>query len=516
MRWMTRTGRVATWVTVVLLALRCGWPATQKGVETGGNGADLPEPGDIEEPEIGGLRWGLFAVTEAVSEPRYDSQWNMIVAYVLEADDIHELWSGFDGTFNLDGKAVQRWAEIPITSSYLTVVVKHDPLGRCVWASIFDGELLHVDLEIDDEDHVVIASALYGSIVMGGETHQTAGHFDPIVARLDPDGAVEWVRVFPGDSMDPDAASTMAISADGRIAIAGRFSHSIGLGDETVTCPATGGESSWFVAVMDAGGEVGGRAMLCPSSGQMSITDVAWSPDGAVGLTGWLEGEIDLGGHVLQSAPTVTPVASGAWTTVLEADGSTRWAHVRQGTSTPKARSSYMGRRIVFGNDGLALVLTSHHHMQSGGEPPVTDSWILTRFMGNGEVETERTLPGSEYGSWDWIVPHDLQVKEGDGEVRIAATVTGTVTIDGVSIEGPERWGHSSTLRSVVIDLDETMTVKESLVIQPRIMPERVLMALDDRLLGVVAHYDECPFPDPCEGWHLSKVDPLLSVFALP
>ena len=181
------------------------------------------------------------------------------------------------------------------------------------------------------------------------------------VARIDQDGACDLHKVFGADGV---SAASVAVGADGEIALAGTFSGSIDLDGSPVTPLDTSagaldvfvlkltadGAPAWFGSYGDAGDDVAGA--------------VAFGASGTVVVAGDHTGSLNLnnGGTALESG-----TGAAAFVLSFDAQGSVLWARsfqVAGGVQRPSAlaidTSDAAGARVVLAGDiegvgGVAL-----------------------------------------------------------------------------------------------------------------------------------------------------------------
>jgi hypothetical protein len=144
---------------------------------------------------------------------------------------------------------------------------------------------------VDSVNDIVVAGALRGTASFRDQDIGNVGtENDGFVAKLDPEGALKWVKTYgaPGE----DAVLSAAIGADDSIVIAGRFTNSISFDSQLVLIGAGGGDM--FVAKLDKDGILLWARSFGDASSQ-SASSVTLDADGNVLVTGWFSGSIDFG-----------------------------------------------------------------------------------------------------------------------------------------------------------------------------------------------------------------------------
>jgi hypothetical protein len=120
--------------------------------------------------------------------------------------------------------------------------------GDCIWAQAFagPGRQRITAMAAAPDSHLVIAGTFEQSIVLGERSVAAfQSDSDAFLAELDADGEVLWYLTSNAPGIERPTA--LSVTADGRIAMAGEFSYSLGF-DERMTSDA---ESDGFVAVFE-------------------------------------------------------------------------------------------------------------------------------------------------------------------------------------------------------------------------------------------------------------------------
>jgi hypothetical protein len=146
---------------------------------------------------------------------------------------------------------------------------------------------------------IFIGGAFSDQIDLGsGPVSSVQGSEDVFVARLGPDGALDWRRTFGGDS--GDFVRQLAVDPAGQPVIVGRFSGTVSFGSgQTLT---SAGSSDMFVAKLAAAGSqtVFARG-FSSTTGSENGAGVAADSLGGAFVTGSFDPEIDFGTGPLTS-----------------------------------------------------------------------------------------------------------------------------------------------------------------------------------------------------------------------
>lgn len=222
-----------------------------------------------------------------------------------------------------------------------------------------------------------------GGAAVAGYVTTPAGHVDALLARLDGDGAVAWVRRYGG--ADDDYLWDVRTTPDGGLFAVG------------FTGPG-GAEDIWTLHVDSAGELLRERRYGGPGR------ERAWalSPDGA---GGW---------YVAAERAAASEEEQDAFVLRLDPAGDTVWTAILGGDDVQRAYSVAAvpgGGAVVTGGTG-------------GNDRRAGDNDVLVaRYGGSGELRWSRSFGGSRYD-----VGHGVRVEgdPGEGDLRILVTGYGT------------------------------------------------------------------------------------------
>lgn len=163
-------------------------------------------------------------------------------------------------------------------------LAKFDPAGNHLWSRRYgEGpEQVAVGLNIDAAGAIYIASAFVGRLDFGGGALSSKGRYNIALAKLDQDGRHIWSRSF-GDN-NYHVPEAIAVEPSGRCAIAGRFKGSIDFGGAEIRSESN--QTDIFLASFTSKGDLqwarrfGGpyeqqtRSLAIDANGDIALTGV--------------------------------------------------------------------------------------------------------------------------------------------------------------------------------------------------------------------------------------------------
>lgn len=195
------------------------------------------------------------------------------------------------------------WGEINFGPNPLTslqgqniFVAKLDSNGRHLWSLKSGGAGEHVAAGVatDGTDAVYIASAFNGTIDFGGATLSSKCRYSIALAKLNSEGRHIWSRAFGTEGYY--VPEGLAITADGRIVIAGRFAGSIDFGGVILNCQSSQTDIFLFSTTPD--GEFRWARRLGGPYEQQTRS-IAINAKGETIVAGVFKGSIDFGVQML-------------------------------------------------------------------------------------------------------------------------------------------------------------------------------------------------------------------------
>ncbi len=148
-----------------------------------------------------------------------------VFALKLDEDGIPQWsrWFGGQGAGLGEGIAVDPTGNVFVSGLTTgALVAKLSPEGALLWEKVFTASLASANaVAADANGDVIVAGSFLDAIDLGGPTRSSAGSFDVFLARLDPDGAPIWTTSF--GSADLDAPQDVAFTPAGDILLTGHF-----------------------------------------------------------------------------------------------------------------------------------------------------------------------------------------------------------------------------------------------------------------------------------------------------
>ena len=181
-------------------------------------------------------------------------------------------------------------------------VLKLAPDGALVWFRQYGGigSQRIRGIGVDGQDGIHIAGTFNNQIDLGnGPVPSNQGSNDIFVARLSPEGDLDWSRFFGGPSFEDIIALT--VDAAGRPTLTGTFSGAVNFGGMTVA--AVDGEDIFVVKLAPQGSPTAfARSFSTVQGGSERPTAIASDSFGNTLLTGHFSGSIDFGSAPVTSA----------------------------------------------------------------------------------------------------------------------------------------------------------------------------------------------------------------------
>lgn len=155
------------------------------------------------------------------------------------------------------------------------LLAKHDARGNLLWAKRFGGSGYDYGyaVEVDEDGNIYLAGAFSNQAEFGGENYTASGQRDAFLMKLQQDGSISWFNHFASDGRD--FIRDISVTAEGDIAVAGRFTDQLNLGEETLHVDR---ETDGFGAVFSTDGELK-WAERFSSRGRVNTTTVTAGKD---------------------------------------------------------------------------------------------------------------------------------------------------------------------------------------------------------------------------------------------
>ncbi|MEZ4301900.1 MAG: SBBP repeat-containing protein, partial [Polyangiaceae bacterium] len=149
----------------------------------------------------------------------------------------------------------------------------------------------------DGQGNALLTGRFAGSFIAAGSTLTSAGGYDVLVMKLDPDGNTLWARRF-GDAAIYQEGFDIAADAQGNILVTGYFEGTLPFGATVLT---SAGATDAFLAKLDPNGGVLWAKRFGGPQAQYGQS-VAADPQGNIALLADGFGSMDFGGGPLTSA----------------------------------------------------------------------------------------------------------------------------------------------------------------------------------------------------------------------
>jgi hypothetical protein len=243
---------------------------------------------------------------------------------------------GYDVTFDREGHILVAGAfsvsmdSVSSQGAFDGFAVKLGPDGTREWSKAFGGNGSDFcnRVALDKNGGVILAGTFENTLNFDGTPFTSKGSSDVFVAKLDADGALDWIKSIGGPSVDK--LYGLAVDSDDNIVVAGSFTD---WADVLGGTPLGGGHLSSeggediFVAKIGALGNFVWSRNFGDTTAEVA-NDVAVTPDGSVVLVGRIAGRVNFGTTLLN--------ASGydAFIAKLDGDGTPLWAKIFGDTMT--------------------------------------------------------------------------------------------------------------------------------------------------------------------------------------
>jgi hypothetical protein len=256
---------------------------------------------------------------------------------------------------------------------------KVDADGTTQWVKRFGGtssDSLN-SMAADTNGNIYLAGQFSGSIIFGATTLASSGSSDGFVAKLNASGAVLWACKMGGIGVD--SAYTVAVRADGKIAVAGSFNGGATFGSILLS---SAGSTDAFATLLDSNG-VFLWAKRFGGTTADSARSVAFDTAGDLWVSGSFTGSSATG---FGATPLVSAGAEDVFVVRLAAtDGTVSEASRFGGTGSETALSlaaDPFGTMILSGSFQNTVAFGTTSLVSSG----ISDTYIAKLRAGAGVV----------------------------------------------------------------------------------------------------------------------------------
>jgi uncharacterized delta-60 repeat protein len=257
------------------------------------------------------------------------------------------------------------------TNRWDVLLIKTDPNGNLQWARVYSNPSL------DDEPSDVIETSDGGYLVVGGaQSRSSSSQNEILVMKINSSGDLQWVRWF-GDTIYQDQAYSVKRTSDGGYIVVGR-TGSYGSGNADI-----------FLMKLDGSGNVV-WARAYGSSGPDFGYDVQITSDGGFVVVGYYTSSGDTNAIIVKT----------------NSSGNVQWYRVLGGTQTDVFYS------VAQTSDG-GFIATGRTHSFGSGNADV----FLARFNSSGTLQWSKTYGGSQ-----WDHASSIQQTSDGGYVMLGRT----------------------------------------------------------------------------------------------
>jgi len=256
------------------------------------------------------------------------------------------------------------------TTKWDVLLIKTDPNGNLQWARVYSNRSL------DDEPSDVIETSDGGYLVVGGAQPGSGLTNVILVMKINSSGALQWVRWF-GDTIYQDQAYSVKRTSDGGYIVAGR-TGSYGFGNADI-----------FLMKLDGSGNVV-WAKAYGSSGADFGYDVQITSDGGFVVVGYYTSSGDTNAIIVKT----------------NSSGNVQWNRVLGGTQMESFYS------VAQTSDG-GFIATGITRSFGLGSADV----FLARFNSSGTLQWSKTYGGSQ-----WDHASSIQQTSEGGYVMVGRT----------------------------------------------------------------------------------------------
>jgi len=249
----------------------------------------------------------------------------------VDGNDDLVITGGLTGTIDFGGSALVQPAAPGGNDESGAFVVKLDTNGNPLWSRRYGnatGQTVGNDVAVDGDGNVVLAGYLGGTVDVGNGPLTAQGSRDALVAKLDPDGNALWSKRF-GNAADSngDRAAAVAINAAGQVHVTGIVDGDVDFGGGVLAMGPAGG--AYLVKLGPDGAHLESRVYGTGSSGPTFGAGVAVAPDQSAHVLMWgTPPSVDLGGGALAGSGSLhswvaryAPNGAHLWSRVLSSGG---------------------------------------------------------------------------------------------------------------------------------------------------------------------------------------------------
>jgi hypothetical protein len=273
-------------------------------------------------------------------------------------------------------------------------VGKFDRNGRHLWSNRFgdSAEKVAVGVEVDASGAIFIVSAFTGTLDFGGPALASKGRYSVGLAKLDPNGHHLWSRSFGEGYCVPEC---FAVTSDGGVVVAGRFTDSIDFGGEKIRCESS--QTDIFLASLSSEGQ---HRWVRRFGGpyEQQTRSIATGGDGCIALAGVFKGSIGFDGQQLMEDQ---PGDYCGFLAKLGEDGYTHWCK-RFGEP-----SAEQGSAVAFDRNNGDIIASGfiRNKLPVEASKKLQSLCLLARYDPSGILEWSKTFGARAFPDTLSVVP---------------------------------------------------------------------------------------------------------------
>ena len=220
----------------------------------------------------------------------------------------------FAGTSNFGGTS--------LTSGgiYDGFICSLDEDGNLVWIKQLSstGDNSIYDVNLLDDGSSIISGYFSDTTNFSGTNVTSSGETDILIAKLDSNGSISWLKNFGGTGRD--ISNSSSVFSDNSIIISGYFKDTVSFGSTTLSSFGDGDyDGDIFIAKLDSTGNTVWAKNFGGSEGD-SASDIQTLDDGSSIVSGWFRDSASFGSTTLTSNGS-----TDAFFTKLDSNGSVSW-----------------------------------------------------------------------------------------------------------------------------------------------------------------------------------------------
>ncbi|HJL14427.1 MAG TPA: putative metal-binding motif-containing protein [Sandaracinaceae bacterium LLY-WYZ-13_1] len=301
------------------------------------------------------------------------------------------------------------------------VVASYDAGGVLRWVAQYDGpgSLFGVGLAFDPVTARVLLLADYsGAIRFGGVDLDSSIDGGALLAGMDPDGSVAWIRRLPALEGVSDRAGGVSAQA-GRVVVSSGFRGTFDFGDGAES--AVGDVDGYAAEYATATGDLDRFYSLGDTGADVRFVAVDLAASGEVRLGGVFSGSVDVGTETYTGSPQGLLVVS------LDSVGAPDWAvaHDSDGFDSVLVIGRGSSQVYVAGRIGGSVDLGGGAVGDTGGA-----GYLLALDSSDGSYVWNVVMEGSPAASDGFVRPLAMTVST-EGDVRLTGGFRGSVTFPG-------------------------------------------------------------------------------------